>query len=1026
MTMKLSTLHILVAFIGVLPASFLLGADALPDNLAEGTLFLSANSKSIGIASLPVVHGQLASHEGAEAITSSRDILVLNADSYRQTAAILRYPLESPILPGEYVVWTLFTQGGDSSQTFDIALGNEGPETRITFSQAAKSGETKWRKAPGSLTIYPDDDSLEITISGKAMHKTLGGFLLEPVGKLPAAMDGKNADLRRIVSKRYKNVEPTPKLLLLEGLNASDLDSVFKSLAGALETSEYPSVIIVNPEKAAALNAKLGLSNSPRVVLLDQFQSIRKIWEAPFPKEGSEFLAAIKDDISPLVLPSVAPQEDTKLEDGRPLAWLSTDVWAGPAGLSLWGLGYEAIIRPNPGDPYLVSRFDTSLQRSWKSAARNPDQSYLGDPLGLDCIWSKGAIYAHLYVHSDMDVDAVLHLAQSGIVTNGWLNGESLSFKPDWSPQAERLVALSRAEGTGEDKTDQGASMTLHREPSESPRRASLALRKGWNRILVKFVVQQKKAEPFVFTSRFTSEDGSPLLGLRTALADPSPSMVHRATAARIIPLLSTNAPFNMAYEGEPLALTAELGSANYSFRSPRSGPFRRSNEPESGTIDPYFPFDGTLELVVTDYDGKEIARRSMAGRFPGTLTFDLGAAPARGYYATQLHLYDRDHHLITSYPPDGFSVIGGTAAQVARKNDKKMAVVYYFMAGRDRYKTLYFPYMHHIGILRNIGGHNERNVDIYRTAAEEGLLLSADLWNHGNQEYVDMYAKETAPYVDSFKSFNEIDIVPAQRRTPESWVEKSRLHYEAAKKYSPKSIVLGGSFARPAADSWFEECLKLGLDKYHDVWDVHCYPQLPPVLEGTMSNSPNETELGVLTAMKKIGMTNTKPFWIGETGARASHGFDARRWQAETVAKMVACTLSRLDFEKIGFLVPWDYAREYCSIGDIGVAHMPAEAAYYTASALVDGFPYEKLSFGRVCEVAQFGPTTMAWSTADTSREISFKPKGKAPFVLVDVVGRTKPLTVDENGHVTLSLTQSPVYVLSRVEYDRLTAFSK
>ena len=143
-------------------------------------------------------------------------------------------------------------------------------------------------------------------------------------------------------------------------------------------------------------------------------------------------------------------------------------------------------------------------------------------------------------------------------------------------------------------------------------------------------------------------------------------------------------------------------------------------------------------------------------------------------------------------------------------------------------------------------------------------------------------------------------------------------------------------------------------------------------------------------------------------------------------VAKMTACTLSRKDFQRIGFLVPWWYSRERGSLGDIEAGHMPAEAAYYTASALIDGFPYELVKATSSVQIARFGPTLMAWYTEGPSRSLKLYPVGPGPFVQVDVVGRVKDITADKSGAVEVTVGESPIYVLSRANYDQLTAFEK
>ncbi len=998
-------------------------SQSLPSGLGEITVYLPANSKGAENSQLPAVPGELLRHTAEEISLSDPNTLALKKKGFAKSEAILRYPVQAPISPGQYAVWTRFGQGGGSEQSFRLALGDgtKESEERLVFSQSAKSWDVQWRKAPKTLLIYPGDQTLEISVTGVATEqKLLGGFLLEKIGDLPAGLTPEAAVARTKFAQTFNAGKPDARLLILEGKSAEDLNAVYEAFLAAPNPGLKLAAESLFGAQAENLRSTLGLPPAACVLLVGQNQSVRQIWQGPFDKAGAAAMLAEISNPSQLTAP-VAPSSPnsaptpTALRDGRPSAWLTAGTWAGPGGLSLWGLDYESAIRPNPQDPTVITRFDSSPHGRWKAEELVEDSRYGNTPSDVDYVWARGVLYAHLYVHAEAATTVVLHIAQTGVATSGWLNGQPLSFASDASQGAESPLLTKAGKATTLDRTDQGAIMTVTSGPAEPPQAATLALKAGWNRILLKLISQTKKGETFSFKTRFTGEDGQAPAGLKTSLADPTPTAISREIAAQMIPLVRTNAPFNLVHEGEPLSLTVDLGSVNY----------RTVGQPDAELV-PYIPFSGSLELIVTDYDGKEILRRSATGIFPGEAAFDLGTAPARGYYATQLTLFDKDNNLVAVYPSDGFSVIGGTAAQADRKEKKKMAVTYYFMADANKGKTLYFPYMQRMGIFRNIGGSplNEKAIALYRLAAAEGMLLSGDLWNYRDPAFIETHVQEVALLVDSFKSYNEIDIHPPIRGTPESWVNKIKLDYETVKNNAPSALVVGGSLVRPGADDWFEGCLKLGLDKYQDVWDVHCYPKNPPELEGSMTNSDNEAELGVLKVMKKLGMKNTKPFWIGETGARCSHGLDARRWQADTVAKMVACALSRPDFLKIGFLVPWWYSRELGKISDIEVGHMPAEAAYYTASALVDGFDYTRLHLGDSVQAAKFGPTIMAWTTADAPREVSLTPEGNAPFVQIDVVGRLKELPSQDKKTVSVTLTQSPVYILSRETYDRLTGF--
>jgi hypothetical protein len=714
---------------------------------------------------------------------------------------------------------------------------------------------------------------------------------------------------------------------------------------------------------------------------------------------------------TPSISASALPAEKitaAALEDGRPAAWLTIGPWAGRAGLTLWGLDYESKIRPNPDDSGILTSFDTVKPSQWQPLKIGQDKIYKTSPLVSDYIWARGAYYAHIYIKSDREQSALMQLAQSGISSEAWLDGKAIQSTSSQPMQAERLDKLEPTRGAiVTDKNDQGGRVETQIIKAEAPQAYPLKLKPGWNRLLVKLIFQLHKGELPAFKTRFTAIDGTSLQKIETSLFDPEPTQVSRAIAARIIPTVTTEVPFNLAYENQPLKLTVNLGKVCYAGKQ----------------ISPSDAFSGTLELIVTDYDGKELLKRQTAGTFPSDVVFDLGKAPAPGYYATHLKLLDHDGNIVTVYPPDGFNVIRGTAAQKERRAAKKMAVTYYFMAGRDLYKTLFFPYMQRLGIFRNIGGNNARALEFYKMAQVENLFVAADMWSYRDPNYINAYVQETYPYVDSFKAYNEIDIVPAQRGTPESWVKKAKLEYETIRKYTSTATVLGGSLVRPAGDDWFAECIKLGLDKYQDVWDVHCYPSSPPRLGGSMANSPNETELGVLKVFQKLGLKNTKPFWIGETGARCSHGADARRWQADMVAKMTACALSHDDFQKIGFLIPWEYSRKKGKLNDIETGHMPAESAYYTASALIDGFSYKRLDYGKSVQAAQFGPTLMLWREAGESRlVVQLEPK--KDYILVDVVGRVSPIELNQKGRADIKITASPVYILLKSDYEKLTAF--
>lgn len=710
---------------------------------------------------------------------------------------------------------------------------------------------------------------------------------------------------------------------------------------------------------------------------------------------------------------SAAPE---RLENGTPRSWLTASRWLGPAGLSLWGLDAEARTRPNPGDPCAVSQYDVGLRTNWTATVASEDGLVVLDAKTLNYSWGLGVGYAHLYLDVAKDMDCALRLSHTGIGTQGWLDGRALNFATDTSPPADfaRLRTLaSRGGDTALGVTDQGGKINVRLGRSAPPQSAPLKLRAGRHRLLIKMITQQPAGQVFAFMARFTQEGEPAPAGVSAQLSDPDCALELQAEARRLTSRITVDAPANLPHAGQPLKLRCDLQHIGE-------------------TRPPIVPFEARLVVEVTDFDGQEVLRREITRQFPGVAEFDLGDAPDRGYYAVQATLHTPDGRLIMACVPDGFSVIGGTAGPFDRRERKKMAVTFYFMGAGAKaiYKTA-FPWMTRMGIYRNIGSSPDFPIELGEAAKAAGIMLSMDFWDIHNaytQKHREELASRAAPYTRWFKSFNEVDIHPGVRKTPEHWVARSKGECEAARKARPDAFFVGGSLVRPGADTWFTECLKLGLDQYVDAWDVHVYPKSPPVLEGSLSNSANESDRGVLACYERLKKKNIKPFWIGETGARASNGQDARCWQADTIAKMVACACSRSDFQYIGFLYPWDPAHTGthsgpgARTGDIPVAHMPGEAAYYTASALIDGFDYTRLDFGPGIQAARFGETIILWCTGP-ARDLAIPLPGDKPWAIVDVVGRATHLAKNSDGaSATFRLTKSPVYVLPKDTYRQLT----
>jgi hypothetical protein len=112
-----------------------------------------------------------------------------------------------------------------------------------------------------------------------------------------------------------------------------------------------------------------------------------------------------------------------------------------------------------------------------------------------------------------------------------------------------------------------------------------------------------------------------------------------------------------------------------------------------------------------------------------------------------------------------------------------------------------------------------------------------------------------------------------------------------------------------------------------------------------------------------------------------------------------------------------------YGRIWDYSMGHKPGEAAMYTASALIDGLPYKAFDTKDAnIQAAYFGETMMIWRADEAASNWRQQLDPAKSWVLVDVVGRIQELTVDASGNADIPISASPVYVLSRAGYERLT----
>lgn len=892
-----------------------------------------------------------------------------------QSEKSVAYPLPPELAGGTYRVHLKWQTGGKASATFTVTQKAAGrPLDGVTETAKNKvSWQADWFSFVNPLTLLPGNSELEVAVRGNRPTNTqVSELVLERLEAMPA-MTPVQAEIRRRALAGTGN-----RVWLLEGENLGVGDRLFATAAEAQGKYRFG-------QAARELAAASSLRALPAIVQVDDALTISAVIDS----QGT-YLPAY----------ALQPVTFTALREGRPAAWLFAGTWAGPGGLSLLGVDQEARIMPNENDPVPVKMFDKGDDGTWRAlafgGAEHP-QAYFIRKGGA--AWSGCSNYAFAYVQSDAARTVDFVLTHSGNRAAIWLNGQALA------PSAEKRLrgGLKQVESV----TDQGNLLQIDADGSGQRLSYQLPLQPGANRLLVKMVSFQGPDEDLEFDTVF-----SPAQGLKTALSNPAASAAAHRMLLRLKEAIGVAAPSNLPQPGDALAVTTSLQL-----------PTQRNDYPNPEAIPtPLLPLPATVEQTLTDLDGKPLQSRTFAMPIPGQHTEPYQPLSQPGYYAIQTRILDAQGRLLANLRPDGFSVIGKVAARRERQQagTLKMATSFYWLSSRNA--EFIFPWMARTGLFHNVGSGVGFQPELWAKAKEMGLTLTADFIDPHSAdkiEFKEAIARGAAPYTQWYKSYNEIDIHRG-RPPAEQWVKRTQLEYELVKKANPQALYTGGSLVRVATNEWFAECLKLGLDRYIDVWDVHAYPKNSPAFESDdMGNSPKETALGVEAVYRELGRKNQKDFLLGETGARCSHGFDARRWQADMVAKQAAWVVAKKNWHQIAFLVPWVKADEG---GDIAVAHYPAEAALYTAGALIDGFPYRRLAeFPAPQQGAMFGDTMMLWTNGPpATRQVTLPPGGD--LLRVDVVGRVTPLKREADGSAILELTDSPVYILDRQRYQVLT----
>ena len=981
---------------------------------------LGSEPTSVGVddKTTKVFTGEVYAHEGDASIQTGKDDISSLHPGFGNWKVSFRFELNPAITPGQYRFFARYKSGGEVSQVnqnFTIKAGAK-PDELTTRGDYALINTTPWEyqwlQAAATVTVLPGDRWLEINNTGKADGaKVFDAFLLKLEAPLGDWMNAEQAQLRNrflALTKALPNARQ--QLLILDGKGEQG-ETLFRGLALDAARPHYERLSVsylIGPE-AETLAHNLNIAALPVALMTDDYHTILGVSTQPNSElEVLKFLSD-PDKVGTMPVPlAVAADAPKSLKNGVPEAWLVGGLQDGLAGVSIFGLDSETVLRPNPYQPYLSLQMMGGQMLAWRVTATQANgsadiQANTQHTYG----WSRGSGYAQLYLHVDQPTETLVHLQQSGIKTAAWLDGQPVKLTADPKPP------------------------TVLSDRAEAPQVAALNLAQGWHSLLVKLVMQHEQGQRFYFTGLFTNPAGQALASIKTQLTDPTADLGLNKIAARLRPLIFADAPANLPHPGDSLKLKVDMRWHSILEETSLPAPLPR--------------FQAKLRLRVIDYSGKDVAVKEISGLFPSQVEVHIDKISEPGYYAVYPSLYTPAGQLIMNYPADGFSIVPGTAEQKLRLDKKKLwNNDYYALADGDKsfmQEGGYFDWLQRMGIYKSYGsypGFDPQYRAQWERAKQLGLILFADSsgdshWLNDNPADGQAFIKTASSFTRFFKATNEIDIRSEAQwqklRDPEHWVQRAQREYEQLHKLRRDAHYVGGSLVRPSdregAGQWFKQVLQLGLDKYQDAWDVHAYPQKPPRFGGTLGNGSNEDEQGVLAVYASLGKTNKLPFWLGETGAKALHGLTGRRWQAEQVAKIIAWVNSRSDYLGLAFCIGHEYDLAYGRIWDYSMGHKPGEAALYTASALIDGLPYQAVDAKDAnIQAAYFGDTLMLWRADEATGNWPLKLAPGKSWVLVDVVGHIKELTVDASGIANIPVSASPVYVLTRADYERLTRY--
>jgi hypothetical protein len=695
---------------------------------------------------------------------------------------------------------------------------------------------------------------------------------------------------------------------------------------------------------------------------------------------------------------------------GIPNNWVVGGVYEGRAGESIHGIEVERYMTPAPGLVYISSGFDTRPKRTWNSAtpAVNGDTTIITDTRRYPKFGAGGGGYAVLYFKSPYAQSVVLHHMHNGGGAYGWLDSNFFGFVADPTPPADM--------------------------PPGTKVKATFNLSAGWHRLTIKMPMNLEPNVRFWFAAKFTYGNNAPVTNLETLTNDPSMDSAalgaFNAAGKYFRPLVYVDgAPGNLPREGEPLRVRVKMN---------------------------WFPQDSdNVRPPISNITGKVTVHMGGGGRyfgartsavvtFPGEVVLDFGTAPAPGFYVLHPILFTSTGKLIATYPQNGFTVVGkNTNGQRARIGAKKLWNCYYYAFGdgdRSFHQTDGLNnWLDRTGIYKNLGSqpgaYGSADIPRWSTAANRGITLVGDTGGDSDwlmdytvggvtpqQQAINM-ANALKPYTRYFKAHNEIDVKDTTKgrwgavKNPDHYVARARWEWEAFHGARSDAVYLGGSLVKPGVIQWYKDCLVRDLARWVDAWDVHWYPNNTIFYGQQSGNWSGESEQGVIRAHNELGRTNTKRFYLGEGGWYAFYSHDGSLGQAAKVAQLAGWVNGRSNYDAMAYILAHEYAPAYGRQWGHHYGHKPAEAALYTASALMDGMSFRQVTDAdRGIQAAWYGEKTfMIWTNGAARNYTITLPAGT--WYKVDMLG----FKTSVSGTVTLWVTDQPTYLVRTGDYEAL-----